>query len=349
MRLLRSASGRELAIDLGTANTLVYVRGEGVAVFEPSVAAVDERTGKVYAVGEEARRMIGRTPATIRALRPLRHGVIADFDVTAEMLRYFIRRVGGGAFSFSRVVLCVPSGITKLESEAVEEATLAAGARRVSLIEEPMAAAIGAELPVGDPQGSMVVDIGGGTTEVAVLSLGGIVVWESIRVGGYEMDEALVRHANANHHLVIGPETAEAAKIASGSAWPMDDELDAEIAGRDRITGLLRRASLGSEEVRAALAQSVELIVDAVKRTLEATPPELAADISDLGITLAGGGALLRGLDRKLEAATGVPVSIADSPLTCVVLGAGKSLEEGTALRSSRGRRRAGRRHRARP
>jgi rod shape-determining protein MreB len=343
VRLLRPSS-RELAIDLGTANTLVYVRGEGIAVFEPSVAAVDERTGKVYAVGEEARRMIGRTPATIRALRPLRHGVIADFDVTAEMLRYFIRRVGGGAFSFARVVLCVPSGITKLESNAVEEATLAAGARSVSLIEEPMAAAIGAELPVADPQGSMVVDIGGGTTEVAVLSLGGIVVWESIRVGGFEMDEALVRHANANHHLVIGPETAETAKIASGSAWPTDDEADTEIAGRDRITGLLRRTSLGSEEVRAALAQSVELIVDAVKRTLEITPPELAADISDRGITLAGGGALLRGLDQKLEAATGVPVSVADSPLTCVVLGAGRSLEERTALRGSRRRRRAGRR-----
>jgi rod shape-determining protein MreB and related proteins len=349
VRLLRSASGRELAIDLGTANTLVYVRGEGIAVFEPSVAAVDERTGKVYAVGEEARRMIGRTPATIRALRPLRHGVIADFDVTAEMLRYFIRRVGGGGFSFARVVLCVPSGITKLESEAVEEATIAAGARSVSLIEEPMAAAIGAELPVADAQGSMVVDIGGGTTEVAVVSLGGIVVWESIRVGGFEMDEALVRHANANHHLVIGPETAEAAKIASGSAWPIDDEPEAEIAGRDRLTGLLRRASLGSVEVRAALAQSVELIVDAVKRTLEITPPELAADISDRGITLAGGGALLRGLDRKLEDATGVPVVIADSPLTCVVLGAGRSLEERTTLRSSRRTRRAGRRHRSRP
>jgi rod shape-determining protein MreB and related proteins len=348
VRLLRS-SGRELAIDLGTANTLVYVRGEGIAVFEPSVAAVDERTGKVYAVGEDARRMIGRTPATIRALRPLRHGVIADFEVTAEMLRYFIRRVGGGAFSFARVVLCVPSGITKLESDAVEEATLAAGARSVSLIEEPMAAAIGAELPVADPQGSMVVDIGGGTTEVAVLSLGGIVAWESIRVGGYEMDEALVRHANANHHLVIGPETAEAAKIASGSAWSTDHERDTEIAGRDRITGLLRRASLGSAEVRAALAPTVELIVDAVKRTLEITPPELAADISDRGITLAGGGALLRGLDRKLDAATGVPVSVADSPLTCVVLGAGRSLEERTALRSSRRRRRTGRRHRSRP
>ena len=348
MRLLRSASGRELAIDLGTANTLVYVRDEGIAVFGPSVAAIDERTGKVYAVGEEARRMIGRTPATIRALRPLRHGVIADFDVTAEMLRYFIRRVGGGAFSFARVVLCVPSGITKLESDAVEEATLAAGARSVSLIEEPMAAAIGAELPVAEPQGSMIVDIGGGTTEVAVLSLGGIVVWESIRVGGYEMDEALVRHANTKHHLVIGPETAEAAKIANGSAWATDDELDTEIAGRDRITGLLRRTSLDSAEVRAALEQSVGLIVDAVKRTLEITPPELAADISDRGITLAGGGALLRGLDRKLAAETGVPVSIADSPLTCVVLGAGKSLEERSAFRSARGRRRSGRRIRPR-
>src|ERR687887_2003898 len=258
MRAIRA--GRELAIDLGTANTLVFVRGEGIVVFEPSVVAIDELSGQVQAVGEETRKMIGRTPATIRAIRPLRHGVIADFDVTASMLRYFIGRVGGGAFS--RVVLCVPSGITKVERDAVEEATLAAGARLVSLIEEPMAAAIGADLPVAEPQGSMIVDVGGGTTEVAVLSLGGIVVWESIRVGGYEMDEALVRHANTKHHLVIGPETAESAKIANGSAWPTDDEPDTEIAGRDRITGLLRRTSLGASEVRAALAQSVELIVD---------------------------------------------------------------------------------------
>ena len=345
MRRLRS-SGRELAIDLGTANTLVFVRGQGIAVFEPSVVAIDERTGNVHAVGEEARRMIGRTPATIRAIRPLRHGVITDFEVTAEMLRYFIRRVRGGPLSFARVVLCVPSGITKVESDAVEEATLAAGARSVSLIEEPMAAAIGAELPVAEPQGSMIVDIGGGTTEVAVLSLGGIVVWESIKVGGYEMDEAIVRHLNATHQLLIGAETAEAAKIASGSAWQPDHETETDVAGRDRVTGLLRRASVGSEEIRAALTQTVTLVVEAVKRTLEATPPELAADISDRGITLAGGGALLRGIDRRLVAETGLPVTVADSPLACVVLGAGKSLEELRTLRRSRSRHRVSRRRR---
>jgi rod shape-determining protein MreB len=345
VRRLRS-SGRELAIDLGTANTLVFVRGQGIAVFEPSVVAIDERTGNVHAVGEEARRMIGRTPATIRAIRPLRHGVITDFEVTAEMLRYFIRRVRGGPLSFARVVLCVPSGITKVESDAVEEATLAAGARSVSLIEEPMAAAIGAELPVAEPQGSMIVDIGGGTTEVAVLSLGGIVVWESIKVGGYEMDEAIVRHLNATHQLLIGAETAEAAKIASGSAWQPDHETETDVAGRDRVTGLLRRASVGSEEIRAALTQTVTLVVEAVKRTLEATPPELAADISDRGITLAGGGALLRGIDRRLVAETGLPVTVADSPLACVVLGAGKSLEELRTLRRSRSRHRVSRRRR---
>jgi rod shape-determining protein MreB and related proteins len=346
VRLLRSSSSRELAIDLGTANTLVFVRGQGIAVFEPSVVAIDERTGKVYAVGEEARRMIGRTPATIRAIRPLRHGVIADFDVTAEMLRYFIRRVGGGAFSFARVVLCVPSGITKVESDAVEEATLAAGARRVSLIEEPMAAAIGAELPVEEAQGSMVVDIGGGTTEVAVLSLGGIVVWESIKVGGYELDEAIVREVSARHHLLIGPESAEAAKIAGGSAWQLEPETETDVAGRDRLTGLLRRATLSSEEIRSALTQTVGLIVEAVKRTLEATPPELAADISDRGITLAGGGALLRGVDRRLASETGLPVSVAHSPLTCVVLGAGKSLEERHVRPPSRSSQRTSRRRR---
>src|SRR5213080_5593473 len=219
----------ELAIDLGTANTLVFARGRGIVVSEPSVVAIDELSGRVHAVGEDARRMIGRTPATIRAIRPLRHGVLTDFEVTAAMLRYFIGRVGGGGFS--RVVLCVPSGITKVEREAVEEATLAAGARMVSLIEEPMAAAIGAGLPVAEAQGSMVVDIGGGTTEVAVLSLGDIVVWESIRVGGYELDEALVRYVDSDVRLQIGPETAEAAKIACGSAWPLEQELETDVAG----------------------------------------------------------------------------------------------------------------------
>jgi rod shape-determining protein MreB len=341
--------GRELAIDLGTANTLVFARGRGIVVSEPSVVAIDERTARVQAVGEDARRMIGRTPATIHAIRPLRHGVITDFDVTAAMLRYFIGRVGGGAFS--RVVLCVPSGITKVERAAVEEATLAAGARLVSLIEEPMAAAIGAGLPVAEPQGSMIVDIGGGTTEVAVLALGGIVVWESIRLGGYEMDEALVRYLDVNEQILIGPESAEAAKIAAGSAWPLDEEFETQVAGRDRISGLLRRKTIDTRQVRAALDQSVETIAEAVARTLEGTPPELASDISDHGIVLAGGGSLLRGIDHRLAAKTGVPVHRADAPLECVALGAGASLEEdadslGTRRRSLVSRRR--RQHRRR-
>jgi rod shape-determining protein MreB and related proteins len=347
VRQSRFQRGRELAIDLGTANTLVFVRGEGIAVFEPSVVAIDETSGRVHAVGEDARRMIGRTPATIRAIRPLRHGVIADFDITAEMLRYFIRRVGGGGLLLSRVVLCVPSGITDVERNAVEEATLAAGARRVSLIEEPMAAAIGAGLPVAEAQGSMVVDIGGGTTEVAVLSLGGIVVWESARVGGYELDEAVVRHLDANAHLLIGPETAEAAKIACGAAWPQTPNIETDVAGRDRITGLLRRTTIDSNEVRAAIAQPLETIVDMVRRALESTPPELAGDVGNHGIVLAGGGALLRGIDHLLSSETGLPVLIADAPLECVVLGAGSSLEESAALaRTARRSRRFGRRRR---
>jgi len=347
--VLRFHGGRELAIDLGTANTLVFVRGRGIVVFEPSVVAIDERTGDVQAVGEDARRMIGRTPATIRAIRPLRHGVIADFDITAEMLRYFIRRVGGGGLSFSRVVLCVPSGITDVERSAVEDATLAAGARSVTLIEEPMAAAIGAGLPVAEASGSMVVDIGGGTTEVAVLSLGGIVVWESIRLGGYELDDAIVRHVNDHNHLLIGPETAEAAKLACGSAWPLPSELETQVAGRDRITGLLRRTTIGSDDVRSAIEQTVGTIIETVKRTLEATPPELAADIGARGIVLAGGGALLRGLDQRLAAETELPVRVAETPLECVVLGAGSSLEESDLLRrTSRHRTWTGRRRRRR-
>src|ERR687887_2040820 len=245
MKALRP--GRELAIDLGTANTLVFVRGRGIVVFEPSVVAIDDLNGNVEAVGEEARRMIGRTPAAIRAIRPLRHGVITDFSVTAAMLRYFIGRVGGGG-AFSRVVLCVPSGITKVERDAVEEATIAAGARNVALIEEPMAAAIGAGLPVAEAQGSMIVDIGGGTTEVAVISLGGIVVWKSIKVGGYEMDDAITKHAQGSYSLLIGDEAAEEAKLEAGSAWPLEEELDCSVGGRDLHTGMLRRLELGSEE-----------------------------------------------------------------------------------------------------
>jgi rod shape-determining protein MreB and related proteins len=326
--LFRSFSGRELAVDLGTANSLVFLRGEGIVLFEPSVVAIEERTGGVHAVGAEAARMIGRTPATIRAIRPLRHGVIADFEVTEQMLRYFIRKAGGGRLPLAQVVLCVPSGITKVEREAVEEATLGAGARAVYLVEEPMAAAIGAGLPVEEPRGSMIVDIGGGTTEVAVISLGGAVASESIKVGGYEMDEAIVKHVQSTYNLLIGEETAEQAKLEAGSAWELEKELDATVAGRDLGDGLLRRLDVRSEEIRQALARPVGRIVEAVKDTLEATPPELAADVSDRGIVLAGGGALLRGIDQRLSAETGLPVTRAESPLTCVVLGAGQTLDQ---------------------
>jgi rod shape-determining protein MreB len=352
MRLFRSFGTRELAVDLGTANTLVFARGQGVIVSEPSVVAIEERTGAVQAVGAEARRMIGRTPATIRAIRPLRHGVIADFEVTEQMLRYFIRKVEGGHLPLAQVVLCVPSGITKVEREAVEQATLAAGARHVYLIEEPMAAAIGAGLPVAEPQGSMIVDIGGGTTEVAVVSLGGIVVWESIKVGGYEMDEALVRHVGAAHGLLIGQETAEDAKIEIGSAAPLSEDAETDVAGRDRTSGLLRRVLLEAGEVRDALESPVRKIIEAVKVTLETTPPELVADISDRGVVLAGGGSLLRGIDRRLSEETQLPVQIADDPLTCVVRGAGRTLGELEAMKRppTAGRRndRRARRYRAR-
>ncbi|HSE82659.1 MAG TPA: rod shape-determining protein [Gaiellaceae bacterium] len=334
--------GGEIAVDLGTANTVVFVRGQGVVLFEPSVVAIDEISGRVLAVGEEARRMIGRTPATIRATRPLRHGVIADFEVTEQMLRHFIRRTIGGRFVHPRVVLCVPSGITEVERRAVEEATLAAGAREACLIEEPMAAAIGADLPVDEAAASMVVDIGGGTTEVAVISLGGMVVWKSIRVGGYEMDEALVDHAKREHSLLIGQERAEEVKIAIGAAREPAAIGGAEIAGRDQRTGLLRRATLRAEEVHRALEGPVTRIVDVVKETLEQTPPELAADVVERGIVLAGGGALLRTMDDRLHLETGLPIAVVESPLTCVALGAGRSLEEFEAMarsaRTGRGR-----------
>jgi rod shape-determining protein MreB len=316
-----------MAVDLGTANTVVYVRGEGIVLFEPSVIAMDERRGEVYAVGDEARRMIGRTPANIRATRPLRHGVIADFEVTEQMLRRFLAKANGQRGT-ERVVLCVPSGITEVEERAVKEATLAAGARRAGLIEEPMAGAIGAGLPVAEPSGDMVVDIGGGTTEVAVISLGGIVVSRSLRVGGYEMDDAIVRYVRDRDRLLIGQETAERAKIRAGSAVRVPDVPDAEISGRDLVTGGLRRSRLTADEVREALARPVAQIVDTVRETLEATPPELAADIANRGIVLVGGGALLRGLDELMRKETQLPVRLADSPLTCVAIGAGQSLEE---------------------
>ena len=317
-----------MAVDLGTANTVVYVRNEGIILFEPSVIAIDEASGQVQAVGDEAKRMIGRTPASIRATRPLRHGVIADFDVTEQMLRRFLAKANGHRGIHQRVVLCVPSGITNVEERAVKEATLSAGAREADLIEEPMAGAIGAGLPVGEPSGNMVVDIGGGTTEVAVISLGGIVVSRSLRVGGYEMDEAIVRYVRDRRRLLIGQERAEEVKIDVGSAIEIDGLPDTEVSGRDLVTGGLRRVRVTAEEAREALERPISQIIDTVRETLEATPPELAADMTNRGIVLVGGGALLRGLDELLRVQTQLPVYLADSPLTCVATGAGHSLEE---------------------
>jgi rod shape-determining protein MreB len=329
MRLWGSlGGGRDMAVDLGTANTLVFIRGRGIVLFEPSVVAISEETGRVHAVGAEAKRMIGRTPASIRATRPLRHGVIADFEMTEAMLRHFITQAAGSRFAFARVVLCDPRGITDVERRAVDEATRVAGARTVYLIEEPMAAAIGAGLPVADAVASMVIDVGGGTTEVAVISLGGMVVWESIRVGGYEMDDAIVDHVKSMHKLLIGQETAEAAKIEIGSVSTDDDGGETTVAGRDLVTGLLRRVTVSGADLRRALEAPVGRIVAAVKDTLERTPPELAADLGVRGIVLAGGGSLLRGLDQKLRDEVGLPVQVADSPLTCVAEGAGRSLDE---------------------
>jgi rod shape-determining protein MreB len=328
-----------MAVDLGTANTLVYVRGRGIVLSEPSVVAIDQRTNEVHAVGIEAKRMLGRTPGNITAIRPLKDGVIADFDVTEQMLRHFIQKVHQNRWAHPRVVVCVPSGVTGVEKRAVEEATLSAGARQAYLIEEPMAAAIGAGLPVAEPTGNMVVDIGGGTTEVAVISLGGIVVAQSIRVGGDEMDEAIINWVKREYKLMIGSQTSEEVKLEIGSAHPLHEEVQAEIRGRDMITGLPKTVVLSSEEVREALEEPVSQIVDAVKSTLDKTPPELASDIMDRGIMLAGGGALLQGLDERLRRETEMPIHVAESPLTCVAVGSGRSLEEFEVMRrSSKGR-----------
>jgi rod shape-determining protein MreB len=329
---MTGASEGEMAVDLGTANTLVYVRGRGIVLSEPSVVAVDSDTGRVHAVGEEAKRMIGRTPASISATRPLRHGVIADFEVTEQMLRYFIRKAQESRFGHPRVVMCVPSGVTDVEKRAVEEACRSAGARQAHLIEECIAAAIGADLPIEEPRGHLVVDIGGGTSEVAIISLGGIVLSESLRVGGYELDEALANYVRREHELAIGQQTAENVKLAIGSAWPLEEELETEIRGRDYVTGLPKTITLTSQEVREALAEPVQAIVETVKETLEGTPPELAADIATSGIALAGGGALLRGLDERLFHETQITARLVDSPLTCVAVGAGRSLEELSVL-----------------
>jgi rod shape-determining protein MreB and related proteins len=341
---LTGFGGRDMAVDLGTANTLVYVRGRGIVLSEPSVVAVDSRTGDVHAVGLEAKRMLGRTPGTISAIRPLKDGVIADFDVTEQMLRHFIQKVHQNRFAHPRVVVCVPSGVTGVEKRAVEEACLSAGARQAYLIEEPMAAAIGAGLPVAEPMGSMVVDVGGGTSEVAVISLGGIVVSQSIRVGGDEMDDAIVNYCKHTHKLLIGQQTAEEVKLELGSAAPLPEEITTEIRGRDMVSGLPKTIMLRSEEVRGALEEPIGQIIGAVKDTLDRTPPELAGDIMDRGITLAGGGALLQGFEERLREECQMPAQIAESPLTCVAVGSGRSLEEFEAMhraQRSSGRRRS--------
>jgi rod shape-determining protein MreB len=328
-------------VDLGTANTLVYVHGHGIVISEPSVVAIDQDTGEVYAVGTEAKRMLGRTPGNITAIRPLKDGVIADFEVTEQMLRYFIHAVAKSRWARPRVVVCVPSGVTGVERRAVEEATLAAGARHAYLIEEPMAAAIGAGLPVAEPTGSMIVDIGGGTSEVAVISLGGIVVSVSIRVGGDEMDEAITAWVKREHKLMIGAQTAEAVKLEIGSAYPVVDQDHVEVRGRDIVTGLPKTLVLSAAEVRHAMQEPVSHILDAIRTTLDKTPPELASDIMDRGIMLAGGGALLRGLDERLRQETHIPIHVAESPLTCVAIGSGHSLEElANMRRATKSRRR---------
>lgn len=317
-----------MGVDLGTANTLVYIKNRGIVVNEPSVVALDTATGNVLAVGEEAKRMVGRTPGNIIAVRPLKDGVIADFETTEKMLRHFIRRAmqGGGLFR-PRVVVGVPSGVTEVEKRAVIDAAQSAGAREARVLEEPMAAAIGAGLPVQEPTGNMIVDIGGGTTEVAVISLGGIVAHRSIRVAGDELDEAIVQYVKRNYNLLIGERTGEEIKIAIGSAYPVGDEESMEIRGRDLVTGLPRTLRITSEEIRKAISEPVAAILDAIKITLENTPPELAADIMDRGIVMTGGGALLKGLDVLISKETGMPVHVADEPLLCVVKGCGKCLD----------------------
>src|SRR3954449_13258219 len=354
----RLRSGGDIAVDLGTANTVVYVRGRGIVLSEPSVVAIDQRSGEVHAVGSDAERMIGRTPASISADRPLRHGVIADFEVTEAMLRQFLDKVLHSRFSRPRMVICAPSGITEVERRAVEEATLSAGAREVHLIAESLpppprpwaagaregppsedspAPAIGEGTDIGEPVGRMVVDVGGGTSVVAVISLGGLVVARSLRVGGYDLDDAITNHIRLEHRMAIGSQSAEAIKLAAGSATALREEIETSIRGRDLSSGLPRELTLSSEEVRYAIASPLAETMAAIHATLEETPPELAADITTEGILLAGGGSLLRGFADRVGHETGMPVRLADDPLACVATGAGMSLEELDTL--PRGRR----------
>jgi rod shape-determining protein MreB len=331
---LSSVVGNDMAVDLGTANTVVYVRGKGIVLNEPSVVAVNTNDSRPLAVGTEAKRMVGRTPAHIQAIRPLKDGVIADFDICEKMLRYFIQRVHHRRWAKPRMVICVPSGITGVEQRAVQEAAEYAGARKPAyIIEEPMAAAIGAGLPVHEPSGNMVVDIGGGTTEVAVISLGGIVASESIRVAGDEIDEALMSFCKKEYSLALGERTAEDIKTQLASAWPLKEELYAEVRGRDLVTGLPKTIVVSTVELREAIEEPVQAICDAIKYTLDRTPPELAADMMEKGIVITGGGSLLHGLDARLATETGMPVRRAKNPLYTVVLGSGQCLEEFDVLK----------------
>ncbi len=332
--MANSFLGRDLAVDLGTANTLVYVRGRGVVLSEPSVVATDTATNTIVAVGTAAKQMIGRTPGTITAIRPLKDGVIADFDAAEKMLRYFIQQVHKRRyFAKPRIVVCVPSGITTVEQRAVRDAGYQAGARMVYLIEEPMAAAVGAGLPVHEPTGNMVVDIGGGTTEVAIISLGGIVTSCSIRVAGDELDKAVISHLKKEYSLMLGERTAEDIKSTIGSAFPVPDEPEADVRGRDLVSGLPKTVTVSTDEIRKALEEPVNAIIDAVRTTLDTCPPELAGDIVKRGIILTGGGALLNGLAARLQHETGVPVRVADDPLQSVATGAGMCVEEFETLR----------------
>ncbi len=332
--MANSIFGRDMAVDLGTANTLVYVRGKGVLLDEPSVVALNANSHEILAVGHEAKRMIGRTPDAITAIRPLQDGVIADFEATEQMLRFFIQQVHRRRyFTKPRMVVCVPSGVTAVEQRAVKEAGYQAGARQVHIVEEPMAAAIGAGLPVHEATGNMVVDVGGGTTEVAVISLGGIVTSLSVRTAGDDLDQAIIAWMKKEHSLMLGERTAEEIKMTLGSAFPLPQDPEAEIRGRDMVSGLPRTITVSSAEVRHALEEAVHDIVDAVRTTLDQTPPELAGDIMDRGIVLTGGGALLRGLDERIRHDTGMPVHVAEEPLLSVALGAGRCVEDFDALR----------------
>lgn len=330
---------KDMGIDLGTANTLIYLKGKGIILREPSVVAIrNDSTKQVLAVGDEAKEMIGRTPGNIVAIRPLKDGVIADFDITQTMLNKFIKKVtNNSSFVRPRIVVCFPSGVTEVEKRAIEEATKQAGAREVYLMEEPMAAAIGAGLPVSEPTGSMVVDIGGGTTEVAVISLGGIVTSKSLRIAGDELDQSIVAYIKKEYNLMIGERTAEQIKMEIGSAFPDEEETSMDIKGRDLISGLPKVITVSSAEIREAIKEPVSAIIDSIKSTLEKTPPELAADIMDKGIMLTGGGALLKGLDKLINKETHMPVHIAENPLDCVAIGAGKALDQIEKLGINRG------------